>query len=43
MNAGVKTVVDLADLATDELVEKTGFDEKTAADLIVAARAVVYA
>lgn len=43
VGAGVKTVVDLADLATDELVEKTGFDEKTAADLIVAARSVVYA
>lgn len=43
VSAGIKTVVDLADLATDELVEKTGFDEKTAADLIIAARAVAYA
>ena len=39
VTAGVRNV---ADLATDELVEKTGFDEKTAADLIIAARAVVY-
>ena len=42
VTAGVRNVNDLADLATDELVEKTGFDEKTAADLIIAARAVVY-
>ncbi len=41
VGAGVRNVNDLADLATDELVEK-GFDEKTAADLIIAARAVVY-
>ncbi len=42
VSAGVRNVNDLADLATDELVEKAGFDEKTAADLIIAARAVVY-
>ena len=36
VTAGVRNVNDLADLATDELVEKT------AADLIIAARAVVY-
>ncbi len=29
VTAGVRNVNDLADLATDELVEKTGFDEKT--------------
>ncbi|WP_422732579.1 transcription termination factor NusA [Mesosutterella faecium] len=42
VGSGIKTVEDLADLATDELVEKTGMDEKAAADLIIAARAVVY-
>ena len=36
---GVKTRDDLADLATDELVEYTGLDQEVAADLISQARA----
>ena len=36
---GVKTRDDLADLATDELVEYTGLDQEIAADLISQARA----
>ena len=42
VRAGVKDVKELADLDSYELVESAGFDEKTAADLIMAARAVVY-
>ena len=37
--AGVKSAADVADLATDELMEKTGLDEETAQKLIMAARA----
>jgi N utilization substance protein A len=37
--AGIKTREALAELATDELVEMTGFDEQRASDLIMAARA----
>jgi transcription termination/antitermination protein NusA len=37
--AGIKTRDDLADLATDELVEMTGLEEQHASDLIMAARA----
>lgn len=36
---GIKTRDDLADLATDELVEYTGLDQEVAADLISQARA----
>lgn len=37
--AGVKSAADVADLATDELMEKTGLDEENAQKLIMAARA----
>ena len=37
--AGVKSAADVAALATDELMEKTGLDEETAQKLIMAARA----
>lgn len=36
--AGIKTLAELADLATDELVEKTGIDADLAAKLITQAR-----
>ncbi len=39
VEAGIKTRDDLADLATDELVEMTGLEEQQASDLIMAARA----
>jgi transcription termination/antitermination protein NusA len=38
--AGVITRDDLADLATDELIEKVPMDEDTAAKLIMVARGV---
>ena len=36
--AGIATLADLADLATDELLEKVPMDEQRAADLIMSAR-----
>jgi transcription termination/antitermination protein NusA len=41
--AGVVTAEDLADLATDELLEKVSMDEALASQLIMAARDKVYA
>ena len=35
----MKSAADVADLATDELMEKTGLDEENAQKLIMAARA----
>ena len=37
--AGTKTLDDLAELSTDEVVEQTGLDEESAKALIMAARA----
>ena len=42
VTAGVRNVNDLADLAADQLESRSAVHEKTAADLIIAARAVVY-
>lgn len=42
-DAGVITAEDLADLATDELLEKVEMDEAVASQLIMAARSRVYA
>ena len=39
VSRGVRTLDDLADLATEELVEMTGLDEEAAKNLIVGARA----
>lgn len=41
--AGIVTAEDLADLATDELLEKVDMDEALASQLIMAARSRVYA
>ena len=41
--AGIKTLDDLADLATDELLESIEMDENAAQALIMAARQKVYA
>ena len=39
VSRGVRTLDDLADLATEELVEMTGLEEEAAKNLIVGARA----
>ena len=41
--AGIRTATELADLATDELLESVEMDEAAASELIMAARRRVYA